>query len=94
MKTSICDDLFEHPIIKDLCEKHKCTPAQLVLSWSLHRKCSVIPRSGNSDRLKENFECQNVTLEQEEIDQISSLNENKRMCDDKIPWMCGVSLFA
>ena len=92
--TSSCPNLMEHPLVRSLSDKYKCSGSQLILSWSIHRGCAVIPKSSNPERLRENFECQSLKLEEEDVAQISTLNENVRICGDGIPWLFGNNIFA
>lgn len=55
--------------------------AQIVLRWGIQRGCSVIPKSVNPDRLRENISVFDFTLTEEEMDAIDSLNRNLRFND-------------
>eukprot|EP00026_Physarum_polycephalum_P009793 Phypoly_transcript_09929.p1 GENE.Phypoly_transcript_09929~~Phypoly_transcript_09929.p1 ORF type:complete len:126 (+),score=35.01 Phypoly_transcript_09929:794-1171(+) len=68
--------LIEEATIKKIAEKHKKTPFQVLLSWGVSRNISVIPKSSNPDRVRENAEL--FTLTQEEINEIDALNKDKR----------------
>ncbi|KAJ3668926.1 hypothetical protein LUZ60_010876 [Juncus effusus] len=45
-----------NPVIKMICEKLEKTPAQISLRWGLQMGHSVIPKSTNENRIKENFD--------------------------------------
>ncbi|MEM8508612.1 MAG: aldo/keto reductase [Bacteroidota bacterium] len=57
------------------------SPAQVLLAWPLHRKISVIPKSTNPKRLKENFEANTIALNDEEMDTIAKLDQHERIID-------------
>jgi len=57
------------------------TPAQIVLRWGVQRGCSIIPKSSNLNRLKENISIFDFSLSTEEMNDISQLNLNKRFND-------------
>lgn len=70
--------LIEQPIIREIAEKHEATPAQILISWSIHRNISVIPKSTNEERLKENFEALSISLDTEDMDKIDGLEQSYR----------------
>jgi diketogulonate reductase-like aldo/keto reductase len=45
-----------HPIVKMVAEKLGKTPAQVALRWGLQMGHSVLPKSSNEDRLKQNLD--------------------------------------
>jgi len=70
--------LFEHPVVTKLAEKYNKTPAQILLRWSTQRGLAVIPKSNNTQRLKQNLEVTSFDLEKSELDSISGLDRNLR----------------
>ena len=83
--------LLEHPTIVKLAAKHNKTGAQIMLNWGVQRNCVVIPKSNSAGRLQENIDSLNFKLDQEDMDDISKLDETKRICD---PQWLGTSIFA
>ena len=73
--------IVEHPVLKEIAEKHGATIAQVALAWNLNRNVSVIPKSSNNERIKENFGAYEVTLDQDDLDKIKDMNENYRIFD-------------
>ena len=73
--------LFDHSTIKAISEKHKKTPAQVLLRWATQRNVAVIPKSNNQSRLAQNLDVTNFDLSQGEIDEISGLNKSLRFND-------------
>ncbi|NND06968.1 MAG: aldo/keto reductase [Saprospiraceae bacterium] len=73
--------LLEHPVIDEIAKRRDCTPAQVLISWSIHRGVAVIPKSTNPKRLKENFAAQDVPLAQEDMDAIAQLDKGFRFID-------------
>ena len=49
-------DVLKHPILNIIAEKLGKTPAQVALRWGLQMGHSVLPKSSNEARLKENFD--------------------------------------
>ena len=48
--------IFSEEVIKKLSEKYKKFPAQINLRWDIQKGLFTIPKSQNSERIKENFE--------------------------------------
>lgn len=71
-------DLLFHPVLQELGEKYKKTPAQIVLRWHVDRGSIVIPKSVNPGRIKENFEIFDFSLRPEEMTAIASINTETR----------------
>lgn len=72
---------LENETIQSIAAAKQISPAQVLLSWPLHRKISVIPKSTNPKRLAENFEAQNITLSEEDMKAIANLDQHQRIID-------------
>ena len=70
--------LFDNKIIIDIANKKGSTPAQIMLAWAVNRGTSVIPKSVNPQRLKENFEAAEIELSIDEMTQINNLDLHYR----------------
>jgi diketogulonate reductase-like aldo/keto reductase len=70
--------------VKSLAATHSCTPAQLLFAYALCQGISVLPRTTNVDRVKENVDSVNVKLSNDEIKQLTELGEKseKKYCWD------------
>ncbi len=75
------DSLLEHKSILELSQKYEKTPAQILLRWAIQRGTKIIPKSSNSNRMKENIDVDSFLLEEPDLRLISSLNKNKRFND-------------
>ena len=73
---------FNDPRLQALALKYKKTPAQIILRWSIQQGISTIPKSANPLRIKENFEVFDFVIEQTDIQQMNSWNENFRIVDN------------
>ncbi|KAI5601769.1 hypothetical protein BDE02_01G113800 [Populus trichocarpa] len=71
--------VVENPIIQSISRKHKTTPAQVALQWGLSKGSSMIVKSFNQKRLKENMEALNVKLDDQDLTDIEKLEEWKIM---------------
>jgi D-xylose reductase len=70
--------LFEHPTVVAIAEKHKRTPAQVLLRWATQRGLSVIPKSNNVERLEQNLKVTDFDLNEEDLTAISGLDRQLR----------------
>ena len=73
--------LLNDPVILDLASTYNVFPAQLLISWALHRGTAVIPKSVNPGRLKQNLDARDVRLTPEDMDAINSLDQHRRYID-------------
>jgi len=70
--------LLEDPVIVAIAQKHSISPAQLLISWAIHRETVVIPKSVNPERIKQNLDALEVSLSQEDMTEIEKLNRDRR----------------
>lgn len=73
--------LLNDPVIKQISEKYKKTPAQILLRFLMQHEIIVIPKSVTPSRIKENFEVFDFKLSPEDIATIDGLERNGRMYD-------------
>lgn len=71
--------LTREEIIISIAQKHKCTPAQVLLAWGMQRGISVIPKSVNPTRIQENINSKIVELDNNDLIEIAGLERNLRM---------------
>lgn len=72
-------DLLDNPVIKNIAEMNNATPAQVILSWNLHRDTSVIPKSVNTKRIKENLAAAQLTLTDDNMKTIAGIDSGYRL---------------
>lgn len=73
--------LLEDKKIRQIADEKGITPAQVLISWQINRNISVIPKSVNEGRIKENFDAWNIELSEKQMSQIDELNKNRRYID-------------
>lgn len=66
---------LQNPIIEGIAAELGATPAQVTIKALLQLGCSVIPKTANSERLKENLNAINFGLSQEQLDAVLSLDD-------------------
>ncbi|CAI2376062.1 unnamed protein product [Moneuplotes crassus] len=76
-------DVFKLDIIQELATKYEKTAGQILLNWGLQRGHIVIPKSSKKSRLVENLDCNSFILDQEDVDKLTALNCDWRICTTK-----------
>lgn len=74
--------LLEYDVITKLAKRYNKTPAQIVLRWHLAHNRLVIPKSKTPERIKENYDIFDFSLELTDIAEIDSLNKDERQGND------------
>jgi D-xylose reductase len=75
------ESLIEHERIKTIATAHDRSPAQVLLRWGVQRGTSVVPKTSNLERLKENIALFDFELSGDEMNSIAALNRNRRFND-------------
>ena len=73
------NNFFKNPVLIKIAEKYSKTPAQTALKYLIQSGISVIPKSSDEKRLKENFDVFNFTLDENDIKQIDALDNDKTL---------------
>ena len=83
MKDGEEPDLFENPTLKRIASERGVHPAQILIKWAEARGTSVIPKSTNPERLKQNLEAANLELGDDDMTAIARLDMNYRFINGK-----------
>lgn len=67
------------PLFKELSEKYKKTPVQIVLRWDLQKGIVTIPKSVHQERIKSNTEIFDFEISGEDIYRIDKLDKNEHL---------------
>lgn len=76
-------DMLENPVVDEMANRLKITPAQLLLAWQMNRGVIVIPKSTHSEHLKENFAAINVMLDANDMEKLNNLDKGLRFISGK-----------
>jgi 2,5-diketo-D-gluconate reductase A len=69
-------ELLQHPILGKMAEKHRRSPAQIVLRWHLQLGNVMIPKSNSPARLAENAAIFDFTLDCDDLAAIERMRRN------------------
>lgn len=75
------ESLFHESVVCKIAEKHGRSPAQVLLRWGVQRGTSVVVKSSQQQRLKENLTATGFELTEDEMAAIAGLNQNRRFND-------------
>lgn len=78
------------PLMIEIGNCHKKTPAQIGLRWLLQQGISVIPKSVHKDRIEENSHIFDFTLTEEEMAAITAMDIQQRVAgipEDMVPYI-------
>ncbi len=75
------DSLLNDETIKSIAIKYERTAAQIVHRWALQRGLVIIPKTRTRARLIENLQLFDFALMEDDMQQISALNRNRRFND-------------
>jgi diketogulonate reductase-like aldo/keto reductase len=68
-----------NPVIKEIADKHRKTPAQITLKWELKKDVVVIPKAASPAHQEENINIFDFNLDDEDIRRIDNMGEFERL---------------
>lgn len=66
---------MKHPTIVSLSKKYNCTPAQLMVRWSLQNGFIPLPKSVSKERIKSNGKVNFFEIEKDDMETLTGLDE-------------------
>ncbi|MGW7453313.1 aldo/keto reductase [Streptomyces sp. NPDC054787] len=76
------NDLFTHPLLSEIGERHGKSVAQVVLRWLIQREVVAIPKSVRPERMAENFDVFDFALTDDQMAAIATLDTGKSLFFD------------
>ncbi|WP_449396116.1 aldo/keto reductase [Devosia riboflavina] len=73
--------LGDVPEIAEIAARHQATPEQVALAFEFAKGYIAIPTSGKAERIRSNFEATKLTLTEDEIRTIESVDRGQRVID-------------
>ena len=68
--------MFTELVLQRIAQKHHKTPAQVILRWNVQQGVIVIPKSVHRERMEENLNIWDFTLDADDMEKIASLDKN------------------
>lgn len=78
-------DLMSEPAISEIAEKHGKTIAQTILGFIIHEGVIALVKSSHSDRIRENFDVFDFSLDDDDIDAMRKLDKGHPVRDPDAP---------
>lgn len=69
------NNILEHPIIASVAEKLGKTPAQVALRWGIQSGHSVLPKSTNEARIKQNLDLFSWSIPDDHFAEFSKIEQ-------------------
>lgn len=66
---------MKHPDIQSLSKKYVCTPAQLMIRWSLQHGFIPLPKSVSKERIQANGDVRGLEIHEEDMEKLDGLDE-------------------
>ncbi|MFZ7267236.1 aldo/keto reductase [Avibacterium avium] len=80
-------DIFHNPVLSEIAAKHGKSVAQVVLRWLNQRGVAIIPKSVKVERMRENRDILDFTLDTQDLAAIATLNRDEIIFDHRDPKM-------
>lgn len=74
--------MLDNPQLKEIADRHKKSIAQIILRWDIQNDIVTIPKSVKQNRIIENADIFDFSLNPDEIKAINALNKNERIGED------------
>jgi diketogulonate reductase-like aldo/keto reductase len=74
-------DLIHDQTVDRIAKKLNKTPGQILVKWGLQRGTSVIPKSLNPERIKENIKVFDWVIPEQDFQALNSITDQKRVID-------------
>lgn len=74
--------IFTNPLLTLIAEKHHKSVGQVILRWNVQRGVVVIPKSVHENRIRENFDIWDFTLDEQDMAAIATLDKGKSQIVD------------
>lgn len=71
--------LLENPTIMKIAKSHGISTAQVLIRWAIQRGTSVIPKSVNPGRMKQNLDAASLVLTEDDMKKLASLDTHRRI---------------
>ncbi len=73
---------FDLPGLKEIAEKYNKSPAQIILRWNIQKDYIAIPKSIHPNRILENADLFDFSLEEKDIAVLDQMNQGQRTSFD------------
>lgn len=72
-------EIIDNPVVKEIAAKYGKTPTQVALRFTVQRGIVVIPKTTSKDRMKENLDLFDFSLDDGDIEKLKVIDEDKSL---------------
>lgn len=73
--------LYDDPIVNSIANRHRKSPAQILIRWALQRNTLPLCKTSRPERMKENRDVFDFFLSGKDMQALNGLNKNRRYND-------------
>jgi len=78
---------ISHPTLEEIADKHETTAPLVCLAWCLAQEAVVPIPKATGEHVRENWDAQELSLDQTDLDRIAAIEETERLIDpDGAAW--------
>jgi len=72
-------EIIDNPVVKGIAAKYGKTPTQVALRFTVQRGIAVIPKTTSKERMKENLDLFDFSLNDDDIEKLKAIDEDKSL---------------
>lgn len=72
-------EIIDNPVVKEIAAKYGKTPTQIALRFTVQRGIVVIPKTTSKERMKENLDLFDFSLNDDDIEKLKAIDEDKSL---------------
>lgn len=73
---------MDDPVLVEIAAKHSKTASQIMIRWCIEQGLVPLPKSTHADRIRQNFEVFDFSLDEDDLTKLKTLERNFRTCWD------------
>lgn len=73
---------MDNAVLAEIGKKYKKSPAQIMIRWCIEKDLVVLPKTTHQERLKENMDVFDFSLDENDMRKLTKLDKNFRTCWD------------
>lgn len=71
---------LDSPVLRDIAQKYSKTPTHIMLRWCIEQGTIPLPKSVQPDRIRQNIDLFDFSLDRHDMTRLATLNQNKHTC--------------
>ncbi|MFB6168678.1 MAG: aldo/keto reductase [Haloferacaceae archaeon] len=80
-------DVFDHPTVSEVAERHGVSEARVSLAWLRHHDITAIPKATGEEHVRDNWESLELELTAEDVEALDGIEDRDRKVDPSFaPW--------